>query len=71
MAGASVEVLMPDFLPQAGGGRGERFANVLALAPPTVPLVIIIMIIINISNPVAQPTCLEWKVLSQLILRTT
>lgn len=59
-----------------GGLHSDRlfaggFAKVLALAPPTVPLVMVIMIMINISNPVAQPTCLERKVLSLLILRTT
>lgn len=60
-----------------GGLLGARlcavgFAYILPFAPPKVPLVIIIMIIINHSNPRAhaEPAWLELKALSQLILRT-
>ena len=62
--GASMEVFSARLF--AGG-----FASILALALPTDPLVIIIIIIINISSSVAQPTRLEWKVLFLFILRTT
>lgn len=48
------------------------FAYVLPLAPPKVPLVAIIMIIINNGSPVAhaRPACGWVEALSQLILRT-
>lgn len=60
-----------------GGLLGARLyavglAYVLPFAPPEVPLVVIIMIIINNSNPLAhaEPSWLELKALSQLILKS-
>jgi hypothetical protein len=52
--------------------RTGSFAYVLPFAPPKVPLVIVIIIIINNSNPMAhaEPAWLELKALSQLILTT-